>query len=1786
MDLNAGDEYYIMIDPSTITGGTVNFTLSCKAPTPANDECTGAVALTVNPTTACTTSTNGTTIGADETLPGCSGFADDDVWYTFVATNPTHVITVTPTTMYDAVFEVFEGTCAGGLNSWQCNDATGGTEAEGGTVTGLTVGQTYYVRVYSGPDAIGFGTFKICVTTPPNPCDTAPTVVTCGTPISQTLAAGYGSYGVSGCGLNTFGIEKIYSFTPTTSASYMIAQNASFSAVDYQFKEAALGCDEYNWNCIASLTDTATSPYFTLTAGVEYYILLDPELITGGTIDFTINCGVIPPDNDEACNATPLNVLLTCNYDTYSNTNASSSLFMNQPSCANYVNNDVWFSVVVPSTGMVVIDTQAGDVTNSGVAIYEGDCSILTEITCDDDSSANPLMSTVTVSGRTPGETLYVRFWENGGGSSGAFGICAMTPPPCDEPVAQATDFILGTVDNTAVNASFTGTATGYLIIQSTSSIPPLHPVNNTLYSALNITSLGFNYSFVANSPTPDFTATDITGNTHYYYYIYAYNNTNCAGPVYSALDPLVGDVITCVTEPVSVAVTNVTATGFSLNWFAPIGGNVIPITYTIEVATDAGFTAPVSGSPYTVLNPTISLNVTGLVINTTYYYRIKASTATCNSNYVSGTVFTGYCASTSVASTRYINSFTTTGGSTNINNTNSGYSASGYGPFIAQVVTQQIYGTVNFSAAFFNGSNTYGFNIWVDWNDDLDFNDAGEKVYASGSFVTAVTGSFSIPGSTTIGQHRMRIKADAGSLNPTPCGVITSGETEDYTLEVTPLPCSANPSALTAVFTSQTTATISWTAASPVPSGGYQYFYSTSAVPPVYASVPTGSVTSAITSVSLIGLNPAFTYYFWVRSYCDVANGPGVWIGPVTFSQSNCTTGSGIGTSALGCPSVVAGGLNLNGADPQPLNSCNAIGCTDLEAQYLHLGETTGYTVESIPYAPPYQYGCMANPLSINVDDVWSPVVNLPFNFCFYGNNYNKCLISSNGALSFDTVSNVPSGYSAWSFNSNVPNPILFKNAIFGVYQDIHPGVGGNIGWELITLNTGCRALVVSWKNVPMYACTSIKYTGMMVLYENTNIIEVYIQEKTTCPSWNNGNALIGLQNATGSQGIMAPNRNVNANWATTNEAWRFVPSGNSLTSVKWHEGSGTSGPVIATTDVVNVCPTATTTYTAEISYRLCNGTTLVETDETTVTIGGSKTWNGTVDADWSNDNNWTPVGIPTGSDCVVVPPTANDPIISGTGYNGLSGTLSILNNATLTVNPGNNITITDWVTVQPNALFQLENTSNLVQINNTTNTGNILYQRNASVRSYDYVYWSSPVANYNVNSITAPVASGSAFSWNTTVANTNGGQGNWEYASGSVMQPTKGYIVGGPPSFSPTVAAPLFGSFTGVPNNGTFTTTVYRGNDTNTAYHQGTNGAEISNFSDNWNLLGNPYPSAISGGRFLYQNRNVIEGNIRLWTHGTLPSISASPFYGTFVYNYNPGDYLTYNYSGTNCCPTAAEDLYVGAGQGFFVQMSDGPASNDVVTFNNSLRSAAFDNSVFYRQSARTSNAFEDIERHRIWLDIVGNNATDRTLIGYIEGATMSKDKFFDASAQYTGNLALYSLIGTDKYIIQGRALSFDNKDIVPLGVSIPATGKYTIGLAAVDGLFSNESQAIYLEDLVAGKTTNLKQKPYTFNANSGNNSTRFRLRYQIKRDDHKLDANYADVLLSKTENKVTVTATPIAMTHITVHDISGRLLFDSPTLHENSYTMEDLVANNQVLVITVALENGSKVTRKLIY
>ena len=131
------------------------------------------------------------------------------------------------------------------------------------------------------------------------------------------------------------------------------------------------------------------------------------------------------PANDDPCNATLLSVGVSCAFTTYSNANSTASAVTN-PGCANYTGEDVWFKAVIPASGAITFDSNVGNINDGGMAVYSGSsCSSLTFLVCNDDGSSNGFMPLISVSGLTPNDTLWVRFWEYNGGTTGTFGLCA-----------------------------------------------------------------------------------------------------------------------------------------------------------------------------------------------------------------------------------------------------------------------------------------------------------------------------------------------------------------------------------------------------------------------------------------------------------------------------------------------------------------------------------------------------------------------------------------------------------------------------------------------------------------------------------------------------------------------------------------------------------------------------------------------------------------------------------------------------------------------------------------------------------------------------------------------------------------------------------------------------------------------------------------------------------------------------------------------------------------------------------------------------------------------------------------------------------------------------------------------------------------------------------------------------------------------------------------------------------------------------------------------------------------
>jgi gliding motility-associated-like protein len=258
----------------------------------------------------------------------------------------------------------------------------------------------------------------------------------------------------------------------------------------------------------------------------------------------------------------------------------------------------------------------------------------------------------------------------------------------------------------------------------------------------------------------------------------------------------------------------------------------------------------------------------------------------------------------------------------------------------------------------------------------------------------------------------------------------------------------------------------------------------------------------------------------------------------------------------------------------------------------------------------------CIPNPdmtgvdAFINVtDDTYSNLLPIGFNFPFYGTNYSNLVAGTNGYLTFDA--SLANAYCMWSLaGGNVPNANYDGAIIMGPWHDIDPDYTTsplrNIKYSISGAAPN-RKWTLNFYKIPLFSTTcqsQIENTHRIVLHESTGLIEILIFDKEQCPTWNQGRGMVGIQDLTKTQAMMAPGRAAtDAPWGSIgmNEVWRFVPaSGPPLyRSVQLLDATGT---VVATGDTTridasnfnisfpNVCPPLSATnslYVIKTTYQ-----------------------------------------------------------------------------------------------------------------------------------------------------------------------------------------------------------------------------------------------------------------------------------------------------------------------------------------------------------------------------------------------------------------------------------------------------------------------------------------------------------------------------------------------------------------------------------------------------------------------
>jgi|GEM_PF-99828 len=340
---------------------------------------------------------------------------------------------------------------------------------------------------------------------------------------------------------------------------------------------------------------------------------------------------------------------------------------------------------------------------------------------------------------------------------------------------------------------------------------------------------------------------------------------------------------------PTGVSVNNVTASTANVIW-DPATGATYDLRYRI-VGTTAWTDVPgLTTNNYTIPSLTPSTN---------YEVQVAYVCSSVQGAFSASVTFTTlaftYCPASSLDfSEEWISNVTVTpNGAAVMNNPSAGSSYTDYFNDASKLINLNIGSTgnqISVTKAWSGTQYNEGVTVWIDFNRNAVF-ETNEIVMSSpGSTTTPVTATFTVPAGAYAGglNTRMRVMMEyydnPGSSPTNPCATIQFGEVEDYAVKLnggSTTPCTA-PSGLSVPSNTTSGTTISWTAVAPAPTGGYDYFISTTNTAPTASSIPTGNTSG--TSVVLGSLPANTIHYWWVRTNCGTS-AQSVWVAGTSFT-------------------------------------------------------------------------------------------------------------------------------------------------------------------------------------------------------------------------------------------------------------------------------------------------------------------------------------------------------------------------------------------------------------------------------------------------------------------------------------------------------------------------------------------------------------------------------------------------------------------------------------------------------------------------------------------------------------------------------------------------------------------------------------------------------------------------------------------------------------------------------------------------------------------------------------
>lgn len=284
---------------------------------------------------------------------------------------------------------------------------------------------------------------------------------------------------------------------------------------------------------------------------------------------------------------------------------------------------------------------------------------------------------------------------------------------------------------------------------------------------------------FLASTASTSYAVTGLSSSTTYSFYVQAKDAAGNISLASNTVNVTTSTPDTTAPTPPTLSASGTTSSATNLSWSGATD-NVAVTAY--DVYKSGVFLASTTATSYTA---------SGLSASTTYTFTVRAKDAAGNisgdSNTVSVTTLTNsvtYCASTSSITTDERIGKVVFG---TISNTSTG--TAGYENFTA-LSTNAGRGTaytITITPTWTSTKYKEGYAVWIDYNGNGVFTDAGEKVWTkAASTTTPVSGTFTIPATATLGATRMRVQMDYNTVPTSSCQSFTYGQVEDYTVNIT----------------------------------------------------------------------------------------------------------------------------------------------------------------------------------------------------------------------------------------------------------------------------------------------------------------------------------------------------------------------------------------------------------------------------------------------------------------------------------------------------------------------------------------------------------------------------------------------------------------------------------------------------------------------------------------------------------------------------------------------------------------------------------------------------------------------------------------------------------------------------------------------------------------------------------------------------------------------------------------------------------------------------------------